>query len=202
MHKKTILLVLALLCLAVTGFGQSTNNIKPLFIDGMLPNISFHNVINYKDSVATISDFQGKEKKLILFDFWNTHCTVCIEQFPKEEALQKLYGQNLQFVLVTRDSKKLVNDFLARYEKPHHTKITLPIIAEDTILGKYIRFFYQPQFAWVDFLNRLIAQTNQYFLNPQSIDQALRAIQAQKATFKTIEQERIKDSLRDARQKH
>lgn len=200
--KKTILLVPALLCLVVSGFGQSTENIQPLFIDGVLPNLTFRQVINYKDSTASLSDFQGKERKLILFDFWNTHCTVCIEQFPKEEALQKLYGQNLQFVLVTKDSKELVNDFLARYEKSHHTKITLPIIVGDTTLGKYIRFFYQPQFAWVDFLNRLIAQTNQYFLTPQNIDQTLRAIRMQKATLETINEERMVDSLRTTKQKH
>lgn len=186
---KTIFLVLVALCLVGRGFGQK-RSLLPLYIDGRLPNLHFPKVINYKDSSATVSDFQGTQKKMLIFDFWNTHCTVCIAQFPKEEGFQKKYGEQLQFVLVTTEPKEKVIAFFDRWEKAHHQRFSLPIIVEDTILTqKYIRVFYQPQYAFFDRQNRLIAQTSDYFLNTPNIEGILQKLATVKASDELARQQ-------------
>ncbi|AYD49071.1 MAG TPA: redoxin domain-containing protein [Arachidicoccus soli] len=178
---KRIFLVGIVLCFATSGFGQK-KSLLPLYIDGRLPNLHFPKIINYKDSAATVSDFQGAQKKMLIFDFWNTHCTVCIAQFPKEEDFQKKYDDQLQFVLVTTEPKEQVIAFFDRWKKAHHQRFSLPVIVEDTTLTqKYIRVFYQPQYAFFDYQNRLIAQTSDYFLNSSIIDGILQKLAAVKA---------------------
>lgn len=172
---KTIFLVLVALCLVGTGFGQKEKEIKPLFIDSQMPDILISKIINYKDSAAKFSSFK---KKLTIVDFWNTHCTVCIAQFPKEIALQKQFGKDIQLIMVTAEPKQLVEDFIARWETMQHTKFTLPIIVSDTILHQYLHQFYQPNYAWFDYEPHLIAQTNEYFLNPANILYVLKEIDA------------------------
>ncbi|WP_162923687.1 TlpA family protein disulfide reductase [Arachidicoccus soli] len=179
--KKTIFLVMGLLCLASTGFGQTEKEIKPLYIDGVLPNLTFHNIINYKDSIATLSDFQGPQYKLVVFDFWSTHCTVCIGQFLKDDSLQRAYKNDLQIVLVTDQPKQLISNFIAKWEAGHHVKLSIPIIVADTLLPKYIRRYFEPNYAWIAPDNRMIAQTSENFVNQQTIETLLKEMEKLKA---------------------
>lgn len=174
MHKKTIFFVLALLCLAFNSFGQTEKPIKPLYIDGVLPNLTFQHVINYKDSTTTVLDFQGPQYKLVLFDFWSTHCTVCISQFPKEDSLQRAYNNQLQIVLVTDEPKQKIINFIAKWEAQHHVKLSMPIIVADTLLQQYIRRYFEPNYAWIAPDNRMIAQTSEDFVNKENLGTVLK----------------------------
>ncbi|HTN37267.1 MAG TPA: redoxin domain-containing protein [Arachidicoccus sp.] len=181
---KKILCLLGGAMLVINGIGQGVTPL-PLYIDGRLPNLTFPKVINYKANTATMDDFQGKQKKVVIFDFWNTHCAVCIAQFPKEIELQKKYAQELQFVMVTKESKEKVEAFIAKWSNIHHLKLNIPIIVEDTLLmKKYIRVLYEPQYAWIDHHNRMIAQTSDYFINEEHVKSILKLIASKKSRGK------------------
>lgn len=167
MHKKTILLVLALLCLAANGFGQK---IKPIYIDDPLPNISFGKMLFYKDTTAHLFDFTGK---VILLDFWFTGCPVCIEMFPKVDSLQKKFSKHLQVIMVTRDSREKVLPLIKTWEERHHTKWSLPIIVSDTLLHQYFPHHAEPNYVWLAPENRFVAQTSYFFIRKDIMESYL-----------------------------
>ncbi len=56
------------------------------------------------DSLVTLSDLKGK---VVLLDFWSTHCAPCIKEIPNSNILQeKLKGKNFVEVAVCFDSDK------------------------------------------------------------------------------------------------
>ncbi|AYD47397.1 TlpA family protein disulfide reductase [Arachidicoccus soli] len=164
---KTILLVLVALCLGVCGFGQK---IKPLCIDDPLPNISFGKMIFYKDSTAHLFDFTGK---VILLDFWFTHCSVCIEMFPRIDSLQKQFGKHLQVIMVTRDSKEKVLPVIKKWELRNHVKWILPIVISDTLLHQYFPHRAEPNYVWLAPENRFVAETSHFFIRQNIMESYL-----------------------------
>lgn len=73
---------------------------KGLMVGDKMPDMLLSDlgkVINYPGAEKRISDFKGK---LIVFDFWNTWCKSCIEDFPKMEKLQNELGEKIQIFLV------------------------------------------------------------------------------------------------------
>jgi len=151
----------------------SAQKIKPLYIDDSLPDIPFGKVINYKDSSASLASFKGK---LILFDFWFTHCSFCIEAMPKLDSLQKLYAKALQVIMVTQDPLEKVVPFIRKYEQQHHVKWTIPIVVGDTVLHQYFRHFSEPHYAWLAPENRLVAQSSFFFLNKEIMEGYLKQL--------------------------
>jgi len=151
----------------LNALAQITPPVHPLYIEGRLPDLIFNNVIKYKDSSATLSDFQKNHTKLVIFDFWFTHCSACIAQFPKLHTLQKLFNNKIQIVLVAHESKKVVTAFIDKWQRRHHTRFRLPIITGDSILHRYIRHYSESHYAWVTPDNVLVAQTASFFLNKE-----------------------------------
>ncbi len=164
------------LCLVGKGFGQSGKTIKPLYIDDPLPNISFGKMINYKDSTAYLSDFKGK---LILFDFWFTHCSICLEAMPKLDSLQRLYGRHLQIIMVTKNTRQQVMPVITKWEQLHHAQWKIPMVVSDTTLYKYFRHRYEPHYAWLAPENRLVAQTSFFFITKEIVADYLKKLPAE-----------------------
>ena len=163
----------------MTVLAQKNKPVKALFIDSRLPEITFNNVIRYKDSVVTLSQFQANNTKLVIFDFWFTHCSSCIAQFPKLDSLQKKFKNRVQIVMVAHEPKPVIEDFINKWEQKHHTKFRLPIITGDTILHSLIRHYYESHYAWVTPDNVLVAQTASYFLNKDVLGGYLKHMQAE-----------------------
>ena len=163
----------------ITVFAQKNKPIKTLFIESRLPEITFHNVICYPDSVATLSDFQENKTKLVIFDFWFTHCSSCIAQFPKLDSLQNTFDNNIQIVMVAHEPEAVIKAFIDKWERKHHSKFKLPIITGDTILHKLIRHFSESHYAWVTPDNVLVAQTASYFINKEVLGAYLQLMPAE-----------------------
>lgn len=169
---KTILLVLGLLCLSGSGFGQKIDipkmDVKPFYIGDRIPDLPLNRIINYKDSSATLSSFGDK---LIILDFWSIHCSSCIEQFPKEDSLQHILGDKLQFILLTLDPKEKVTSFLKHFDSSYHTKFSLPIIYSDSTICCLFRHHAVPHYVWLAPNGAFLAQTEQQFITPQIVEQ-------------------------------
>lgn len=166
MKKLTLICVLAMLCLQLKSFAQQATS-QALFTSQHIPDIELTRVLNYDSPNVTLSEFQGGKEKLVIFDFWGTHCINCIRQFPKLMNLQSEFGSKLQIVLVTKEPSSFVEAFIKKWEEDNHSVLTLPIVTEDTILHRYFRFLYQPHYVWIDTNNALIAQTGPSVVNKE-----------------------------------
>ncbi|ANI89385.1 hypothetical protein A9P82_08820 [Arachidicoccus ginsenosidimutans] len=95
---------------------------------------------------------------------------------PKLDSLQKLYGSELQVIMVTKDPLKLVLPFIQKYERLHHVKWTIPVVVNDTVLHQYFRHWYEPHYAWLAPENRLVAQSSFFFLNKDIVKAYLKQL--------------------------
>jgi thiol-disulfide isomerase/thioredoxin len=176
---KTIFFVLVALCLTGSGFGQKID-IRPYYIGERVFDLPLQPIIHYKDSAASLSSFGDK---LIILDFWNVHCSSCIAMFPKEDSLQRLLPNDLQFVLVTSDKKKEVLSFLKKYNKTH-PQLSLPIVIADRVLHRLFRFSYVPHYVWIAPNGLILAQTSDNLINKGAIVNALKPFRKEEARLK------------------
>lgn len=175
--KLCIAAMLLLLLQGVLHAQTGDDIISPLYVDGNIPDLTINKVINYKAHSFRITDFKNK---LLIFNFWGTYCSACINRFEDEQQLQQQFANDVQFILVTDEPAAKVKNTIRSWEQRHHKKFIFPLVVEDTILNKYIRSSYRPHFAWIDYWQRLIAQTNEYYINANCLSAALAIMKQQK----------------------
>lgn len=143
--------------------------IKPtLKVGDELPDISYDSVLNHTTSTIRLSDFKGK---ILLLDFWATWCSPCIAAFPKLEALQKKFADQLQILPVTRESYSVVKNFMGKMQK---VKQINPIsVTGDQLLNAYFPHQYIPHYVWINRDGKVIAITEENQVNEQSIKNAI-----------------------------
>lgn len=118
---------------------------KMLKIGNTMPDLSLGTVSNNYTGKSNFSDFRGK---IIILDFWGTSCSNCIDNFPKMEALQRKFGDQIQIFLVNvfetqEDIKKRMGHNI--------TKIpNLPSIVNATHLFPYFPTLSVPYHVWID----------------------------------------------------
>ncbi len=149
---KKIFLVVLLFALAKTE-AQT----KRLAIGSALPDMEYTSLINYKNPVLKLSDFRGK---LIILDFWGTGCSVCIKDFERMDSLQKKFAKNVQFILVTKNSKDSVLRFFKRFKKIRVPDI--PFIMGDTLLSRWFPHKALPLHVWINQTGFVSAISNFY----------------------------------------
>lgn len=154
--------------------------IDPFYIGDRIPDLVLKKIINYKDTTTNLSSFGDK---LIIFDFWSIHCGSCIKMFSKEDSLQRLLGENVQFILITTDKREDVENFLVRYNKDHRP-IPFPIIVEDKLFNELFRLKYLSQFVWIAPNGLVLAHTSDYLITEGSIKQTLISIREREARLK------------------
>src|SRR5690606_27410332 len=123
------ILLAGLLLAGLSGKGQHTA--KPLQIGDKVPNIELNHIYNGETGVDSLYHFLRKGLILV---FWDVSCAPCIANMPREEALQKSFGDEIQILLVTKNSNEAVNRLFNRSEIARDCR--LPMIIGDTILTK------------------------------------------------------------------
>lgn len=171
MHIKINFLILCLLLGHVVN-GQPIGAIK---IGEKVPEISFKNVLNYKDQTIALKDYSGK---LIILDFWDTTCSNCIEAFPKMTALQEQFKDRLQIFLVNSHPTKWetvdrIKATLEKYKKRTGYKLDLPVPVFDTVLNTYFPHDRLPHLVLIDARGKLIGATHAKYLTTQMIEKIL-----------------------------
>lgn len=181
MKKLTLVSVLIMLCLLHRKAVCQNIEIVPFQIGERVPDLPLKNIINYKDSTATLSSFGNK---IIILDFWNIHCTSCLAMFPLEDSLQALFPGDVQFVLITNDSKEKVEQFLIRYNKMRTKPLSLPIATGDDLLNKMFRFSYIPHYVWLAPNGLIMAESSDYFITKENIANTLIPIRKEETRLK------------------
>jgi thiol-disulfide isomerase/thioredoxin len=114
-------------------------------IGSRLPDEILQGVINYTNDSLRISQLK---KKLVILDFWSTSCAACIHAFPGLDSLQKKFDQDIQIVLVNKESRDSTLKFFAKRKKikmPHVLFIT-----GDKQLHEYFPYHGYPYQVWID----------------------------------------------------
>jgi len=95
----------------------------------------------------TFIDQLIKRKKLLLIDFWNVTCNTCIAAMPKLDSLQVRYKDQVEILLVTKDSQERVDKLFSRskIKKPN-----LNMITGDTLFNSYFPHDSEPHHVWLD----------------------------------------------------
>jgi peroxiredoxin len=90
--------------LAVSAFGQSNKNSKPLaenFTATSLDGSSF--------------DLASLKGKVVLVTFWSTRCVICSSEIPKLNQMAASYkGQNIVFLGLTTDNEGNVKKYIKK----------------------------------------------------------------------------------------
>jgi thiol-disulfide isomerase/thioredoxin len=105
----------------------------------------FTEVYNYSRDTIRLSDFRGK---LVILDFWSTICYGCITTFPLVDSLQKQFNDQIQIVLVGRETKDSVDRFFRLRRRV--TKPSVPFITNNRQLEKLFPNTGVPYHVWID----------------------------------------------------
>ena len=91
-----------------------------------VPNLQLEMILNYQKKSDELNNYRGK---VVILDFWGTHCASCIKSFSHLEALQKEFKKDLQVFAVTAfDSPERIQRFLKKF------RTTLPIVIDSTYI--------------------------------------------------------------------
>lgn len=136
----------------INNAAAQSSEIMPLIKGQRIPNL--HLRFHIGDSTYTMNLYDLK-KKLILFDFWAVYCSSCIEQMPHLQKIQEEFGNNIQIILVTKNSKSEVDKLFGRINGHVSPEITyaaqhLPFIVEDSLLSVLFPHDGIPCHVWLD----------------------------------------------------
>lgn len=123
----------------------SNSKSQGLKINVQMPDLTLKSVLNSNSNAIRIYQYQGK---FIVLDFWGLNCIACIKEFPKLDSFQKEFGNQLQIILVNKESKEATEHFFATRKQIHRP--SLPMVCGDTILNKLFPHSEMPFIAWID----------------------------------------------------
>lgn len=157
MKKTLYFIVLATLCLFLKVNAQPPNNtLTPLKPGDTIPEAV------WQLSQQVTNEITGKEilklhsykDKAIILDFWATWCSSCINNFSKTDSLGKLFGNDLQFILVnsikgTGDSETKIKAFFVKYNTGLSYPLSAPSIINDSVLKALFPHLFIPHYVWI-----------------------------------------------------
>src|SRR5690606_35227639 len=107
-----------------------------------------------------LSDFKGK---LIILDFWSVGCPSCIAAFPKMEALQNEFPDDVKIFLVNREARSRLDQgdrsFLNRINMPNLSALGPEAYSA---LSYFFPHRTIPHHVWINGSGKVIAITNGY----------------------------------------
>ena len=142
--------------------------VKPLAVGDTLPELPFHQVINYPRDSVMLSDFKGR---LLILDFWNTWCTACLASFPKLHRLQQQFPEKVMILPVVSyrgGSRKKYSEFY-KMRSEMGMPIALPSIVEDSILVQLFPHRALPHVVWIDTAGKVLGITGGGELKEENI---------------------------------
>ncbi|OQP54313.1 hypothetical protein A4H97_22785 [Niastella yeongjuensis] len=160
------LFLLLLLRLVAVGCLQAAGDTLYPEVGKPCPAFVLKNVAYYNKTVVSLADFKGK---WLVLDFWNKYCTVCVESFPKTNAMQQEFGDRVQFMLVgIQDRENKIAGMYEQFRK--RNKLTLPC-AFDSALAKLWGVSVAPHLVVID--DKGIVQALTYTLDSNAMRQFL-----------------------------
>jgi len=139
MGEKLVRLMIVLCHLSLGVFSQPKNIKQNLEISDYpqvgraCPDFQIRNISYFPKKEAALTDFNGK---WLVIDFWNKHCGACVASFPKTSQLQKIFGEQVQFMLVgIQDSDGEMETIYNKFRK--RFKLALPCAFDSSLAKRF-----------------------------------------------------------------
>lgn len=114
----------------------------------------------------------GLKQKAVLLDFFATWCLPCIAGLTKLDSIQSQFENDLQIILVTRESAEKVCNAKQKHASLRQSK--LPLITSDTVLSKLFPHRMVPHLVWLDKDKYVKAITHAHDVKTATIDSLIR----------------------------
>lgn len=166
--KKKIVIVFLLFQSAL--YAQPKIHV-PLGIGNKMPDMSLGKILNYRNTEINYADLRGK---LVIFDFWATWCSPCINTLKTLDSLQKEYGDKIAIIAVnsqlsTGENAETVKKFIQQ-----NSWFQLPCIVEDVKLNALFPHRMIPHDIWITPDGIIKAITGGEEINRDNIEKLLR----------------------------
>jgi thiol-disulfide isomerase/thioredoxin len=139
-------MIAAFLLLSINvAVGQSQETISELKIGDSIPEALLNTqlaVVNHPegDKAVTLKQY---ENQLVILDFWETWCGVCVKAMPGIDSLAKVYTNKLQVFLVSSQDAEKIGPYLTK------KRSDLTAIVNGKFLGKYFPHKFVPYEVWI-----------------------------------------------------
>ena len=124
-------------------------------------------IVNSPEKTTTLTKDRDK---LILLDFWATWCSACLKNFPKMEALEKQFGDQLKIVPVTKESRATLDQFFATKNGQRYRQLIS--VADDKMFSTAFPYQTIPFIVWIK-NGKLINLTDAEQVTPETIGEIL-----------------------------
>lgn len=153
------------------GRPQLVPGIAELKIGDQVPDILIDKIINNDKRSIRTSDYKDK---LLILDFWDTYCTVCIASMPKLDSLQKVFANKVKLLSVTYQSEEMITKFFKtnRFFTEHNPPVKRTSVVDDRILRSYFRYETNPHVVWIN-EGKVVAITGGEYITSENIQTLL-----------------------------
>ncbi len=127
--------------------GAKAKYAKKMVLGESVPDFRLTETINFPSKSLNLASLKGK---LVILDFWHTRCSACIAAFPKLQQLQEKFPKKLKVILVTYQTKQVIQSFIARQKQVTGLNLRLPISCNQQSLTEYFKVPSYPHYIWID----------------------------------------------------
>jgi thiol-disulfide isomerase/thioredoxin len=143
MRGSLFLILFAICCLDTCA--QTVNKDDYPSIGKSCPDFILRNIRYFSERQATLKDFKGK---WLVLDFWNKGCGACVASFPRVSAMQKEFGNKVQFIMVgIEDRENQIEPMFAKFRKKEN--LVMPC-AFDSLLANRWDIYTAPHIIVLD----------------------------------------------------
>ncbi len=137
--RSCLIVLLSVLCISPAG---AQPQIRPIQIGER-----FSGEVKAEFIQHPVRLMQNPGTELYILDFWNIWCGPCIEAMSELDSLQQEFGNRIQIILVTSNTREQVENCfrVSKRKKP-----SLPMIVSDSLLKKYFPHQSVPHQVWLD----------------------------------------------------
>ncbi len=123
-------------------------------------------LLHYNKKSAPLSEFRSK---LLILDFWNTYCGACYKAFPKIEAIQKHFSEQMKILLVTDQTDSMVLKYFGLRKKAGAFVPVSPIVYHERRLEELFDHSIEPHEVWIDETGEVIQITSDEAVTMENI---------------------------------
>lgn len=118
---------------------------QQLKVNDTIPDKIYTSLLNYEHNQICLKDYRGK---IIILEFWSHYCINCIKSFPLLDSIQRQFSNQIQIILVNKESRDSTIHFFAK--RKYIKMPNLPLITGDNQLSSYFRHEGYPYNVWIN----------------------------------------------------